>query len=226
MLMDDSVGRYLAVRPHTEWRNFAHWLSHVGEWYMMGAAGIVASLFLFARCRWQQSRNLIFVTLTGLATGLTGTLLRCLVGRARPDAHVAPGFYGFWHASHFIFGQYQFSSFPSGHVATAAGFAAAAWLINRRTGFFLGLFAALVAWSRIAQSAHHFSDVVAAALWAIAGALWMQAYFKPLFIPRFNNLRKSWLRFVVARRTTRKPSPSLPLSSEPVTSGDTVPTAP
>lgn len=226
MLMDDSVDGHLVVRPHTEWRNLAHFLSQIGEWYIMGAAGMVCSLCLFALSRWQQSRNFIFVTLTGLATGLTGTILRCLIGRTRPDASVPPGFYGFWHASHFIFGQHQFSSFPSGHVATAAGFAAAAWLINRRAGFFMGLFAALVAWSRIAQSAHHFSDVIAATFWAIAGALWMQAYFKPLLIPRFNHLTNSWLRFVAARRIARIPAPSHPISPQPVTPAHTVTSTP
>lgn len=222
MLMDDSVGSYLAASPHTQLRNTAHFFSHVGEWYMMAAAGIVCSLFLFALSRWRQSRDIIFVTLTGLATGLTGTILRCLVGRARPDADVPQGFYGFWHASHFIFGQHQFGSFPSGHVATAAGFAAAAWLINRRAGFCMSLFAALVAWSRIAQSAHHFSDVIAAALWAIIGALLMRTYLKPLFISRFNHLRNSWLRIMAARRIARTPAPSHPISPQPVAPVDTL----
>ena len=213
MLMDDSVAWHLAVRPHTEWRTFAHWVSQMGEWYVMGAAGTLYSLSLLAQCRFQEARNLTFATLTGLGTGLTGTLLRCLMGRARPDAHVAPGFYGFWHESHFIFGQHQFGSFPSGHVATVAGFAAAAWLINRRMGLCAGLFAALVAWSRIAQSAHHFSDVVAAAAWGVIGALWAREHCKALFIPGFNHLSKSWIRSLVARRKLQIPSQGSLISS-------------
>jgi len=217
MLMDDSVAWRLAVRPHTEWSTFARGISQMGEWYVIGVAGALYSLSLLAQCRIQEARNLAFVTLTGLGTGLTGTILRCLAGRARPSAHVPPGFYGFWHGSHFIFGQYQFSSFPSGHVATATGFAVAAWLINRRAGFCAGLLAALVAWSRIAQSAHHFSDVVAAALWGVIGALWMQEHFKPLFITGFNNLSKSWIRSLIARRNLQIPSRRRPISSQPAT---------
>jgi membrane-associated phospholipid phosphatase len=220
--MDDSVDGRLAVHAHTEWSTFAHWVSKMGEWYVIVAAGALYSLSRLTQCRFQEARNLMFVTFTGLGTGLTGTVLRCLAGRTRPDAQVPPGFYGFWHGSHFIFGQYQFSSFPSGHVATAAGFAAAAWLINRRAGFCAGLLAVLVAWSRIAQSAHHFSDVVAAALWGVIGALWMQEHFKPVFIPGFNSLSKSWIRTLITRRNLQISSPNRPTSPRPATPGGTL----
>ena len=61
-------------------------------------------------------------------------------------------------------------SFPSGHVSTLAGLAAALWLINRPTGACAWLFAAMVAWSRVAQANHHFSDIVAATVLGILGA--------------------------------------------------------
>jgi membrane-associated phospholipid phosphatase len=78
-----------------------------------------------------------------------------------------------------IFGQYQFGSFPSGHTATAVGLAAALWRLDRRAAVLAGLFAALIAWSRIALSSHHFSDVVAGALLGVGGARLAMARLGP-----------------------------------------------
>jgi undecaprenyl-diphosphatase len=133
-------------------------------------AGGLYGAFCFFRRDPERMRAASWVTLAGLSTGLCATAVRFLVGRTRPNALVPQGFYGVWYHSHLILGQYQFASFPSGHTATVVGFAAALWRFDRRASVLAGLFAALVAWSRIALSCHHFSDVVAAALLGVGGA--------------------------------------------------------
>lgn len=80
----------------------------------------------------RSSANLgadFFVTLTSELFGLAGIIIRLLAGRTRPSNHLVPqGFYGLWHDGHWIAEQYKFSSFSSGHAATAAGLVAAARL--------------------------------------------------------------------------------------------------
>jgi membrane-associated phospholipid phosphatase len=102
-----------------------------------------------------------------------------LFGRTRPLAHVPQGFYGVWHDGHWILGKYDFSSFPSGHAATAVGLAAAAWLVHRGWGAVAAVYALAVVWSRMALQCHHLSDVLASAVLSIALAVRL----KPLLLP-------------------------------------------
>jgi membrane-associated phospholipid phosphatase len=83
-----------------------------------------------------------------------------------------------WHDGHWILGKYDFSSFPSGHAATAVGLAAAAWLIHRGWGAVGAVYALAVMWSRMALQCHHLSDVLASAVLSIVLAVWL----KPLLL--------------------------------------------
>jgi len=170
MAADDPVARWLSLRGHPQWYLFARRISLIGEWWILAMAGGLYGAFCFFRRQPERMRAVLLVTLTGLSTGLCATMLRFLFGRTRPIANVPQGFYGIWHNSHWIIGQYKFSSFPSGHAATVVGFAAALWQLDRRAGVLAALFAALVAWSRIVLGRHHFSDIVAGALLGMGGA--------------------------------------------------------
>jgi len=180
MAVDEPLGRWLDLRAQPRWHLFASWVSLLGEWWVLASVGGLFGAFFFFRRQPQRMRSAFLVTLTGLSTGLCATILRFLIGRTRPIANLPQGFYGIWHDSHWIIGQYKFSSFPSGHTATAVGFAAALWQLDRRAGLLAGLLAALVAWSRIALSRHHFSDIVAAALLGVGGARLAMARLGPL----------------------------------------------
>jgi undecaprenyl-diphosphatase len=91
-------------------------------------------------------------------------------------------------------GKFAFSSFPSGHAATAAGLAIAAWLVHRGWGAVALLYAVAVMWSRIALQCHHLSDVVASTILSIPLAMLL----KPLLLPsvefQFGNLHRAWRR--------------------------------
>jgi len=175
-LLDGPVDAALQA-PGPALRSLARALTILGEWWSVGAVACVISAVFFFGGRIRIAREIFFATAAGLATGFVATLLRFLIGRARPNAAVAQGFYGPWHDGHWILGQYQFSSFPSGHAATLVGLSAAAWILNRRAGFWTALFAALVSWSRLAQSSHHFSDIIASVLLGLGlGPLFLQCF--------------------------------------------------
>jgi len=205
-LLDGPVDAAVQLPSHGALRILARWLTTVGDWWPVGLAGLALALFFFFRSRFKTARAVLLVTLTGLATGFTATLLRSTIGRARPDAHAPQGFYGLWHNSHWIIGQYQFSSFPSGHAATLAGLAAAAWMVNRWAGVGTGLFALMVSWSRVAQSSHHFSDIVAAGLLGLWLARWLPVWFGAALEPAFCAIEESWRNYLRSRRPQKNPS--------------------
>ncbi|HTL55353.1 MAG TPA: phosphatase PAP2 family protein [Candidatus Limnocylindrales bacterium] len=170
LLLDVPVARALTIDSHPLLRSLAHFISHLGEGWLVATVGALGAILLALLGRTQAARIVFLVAAVGLLTGATATVLRSLIGRTRPNAHIPQGVYGIRYDSHWIIGKSEFASFPSGHAATVVGLAAAAWLCNRRFGLAAGVYAALVSWSRLAQGVHHFSDIVAACILGAAGA--------------------------------------------------------
>ncbi|MEI8288121.1 MAG: phosphatase PAP2 family protein [Verrucomicrobiota bacterium] len=195
-LLDNRVGAALDATRDPALKNFAWWCSKMGEGWVPAAAGFFfAAIFLVAK-RPGVAAKFFFVMVTCELTGLAATILRVIFGRTRPLNHDVPqGFYGLWHDGHWIAGKFAFSSFPSGHAATAAGLAAALWLVHRGWGLVAMLYAVAVIWSRIALQCHHLSDVVASTLLSIP----LTILFKRLLLPsvefQFGNLHRAlWKR--------------------------------
>jgi membrane-associated phospholipid phosphatase len=170
VLLDAPVAQALSVHSNPFLASFAHFVSRLGEGWVVAVAGLLCAAGLSLAGRANAARIVFLVAAVGLLTGATATLLRSVIGRTRPNAHVVQGVYGIRYDSHWIIGRSEFGSFPSGHAATVVGLAAAAWMLNRRFGIATGAYAALVSWSRIAQGVHHFSDIVAASILGIVGA--------------------------------------------------------
>lgn len=190
---DDLVSKVLILKSSAFLKQLALWASKSGEGWVIACTGAAISLFLFLRHRFAASRIVFLVAGTGLLTGGAATIIRSLLGRTRPTAHELQGFYGVWHDSHWIIGQYEFGSFPSGHAATVIGIAAAAWLVDRRFGILAALYALLVSWSRIALGCHHFSDLVAAGILGIYGAHLVSVRLGPSVHFFGQVLQKAWL---------------------------------
>jgi len=190
---DDRVAHLLKLQSPGFCEQFAIYCSKAGEGWVVALVGGVASVLLFLCRRFEGSRHALLVTMTGLLTGGAATVIRSLLGRTRPGSHELQGFYGVWHDSHWIIGRYEFASFPSGHVATVIGLAAAAWLLDRRLGVLATLYAMLVSWSRIALGCHHFSDEVAAALLGIYGAHLVLTRLGPAVNSAAERLQQAWL---------------------------------
>jgi membrane-associated phospholipid phosphatase len=145
-------------------------VSRYGDWpflMVLGGAGLVVAWRLRNQ-RWQR----IFVTAMVASTvaGMLVNAVRLTSGRPRPrdTPKIAEGWYGPYHDGRLLIGNSSYNSFPSGHTATAVGFAAVILFASPVVGS-LALAAALaIAWSRIELGAHHPSDVVVATIVALA----------------------------------------------------------
>ena len=158
---------------------FAWWCSKLGEGWVPAVIGLAAAAICFVVNRPLVAARIFFVVLACELTGLAGLILRILAGRTRPLAEAPQGFYGVWHAGHWIIGKYQFSSFPSGHSATAVGLAAAVWLFHRGWGAVAAVYALAVMWSRIALQCHHLTDVLASTFLSIPLAILLRKTLYP-----------------------------------------------
>jgi membrane-associated phospholipid phosphatase len=137
-----------------------------------------------------------FVFVAVALPGLIVTIVKRLIGRARPYAWEAGGSLNFepfrWSS--------EFASLPSGHGTTAFAAAFAIGALYPRLRVTLWTLAGLIATSRVAVSAHYPSDVLAGALIGTLGALVVRNWFA---------VRR--LAFVVApdRSVRALPGPSL-----------------
>ena len=94
--------------------------------------------------------------------GLLANTSRVTTGRTRPreSPRIQQGFYGPWREGRLTIGDPPFNSFPSGHTATAFGFAGVILFARPWLGIGAMALAALIAWSSVMMGAHHLSDVV------------------------------------------------------------------
>lgn len=162
--------------------NGGHWcrsplataVSRYGDWpelMLMGGAG-----YLLARrarnVRWQ--RLLLSAMIASTLAGMVVNTSRLTTGRTRPRAEAAQGWYGPYHDGHWLLGKADFNSFPSGHTATAVGFAGVLLFGAPAWGSVAIAIAGLIAYSRLLLGAHHPSDVTAATViaLAVAWAVW------------------------------------------------------
>ena len=133
------------------------------------------------------SRDLIRMAITAFAGGILVNLIKLtLVDRVRPRAAnlgaavSALSTFGNSIATNLAdLSHSDINSFPSGHAATAAGFAAAlSWKYPRGTWLFVALATAASA-QRIASSAHYPSDVLLGAAVGLVGAAFLLGNSKP-----------------------------------------------
>ena len=181
--LDERVDSVLDVTQIPSWKRIAWWCSKMAEGEIVGGIGVGLALgYYFFLKKPAVAVRIFYAAGASLLIGLAGTIIRVLVGRARPlgphgPAGVPPGFYGVYHDGHWIIGQAAFSSFPSGHSAVAAGLAGVVTRLNRRWGLVCWLYSGLVMWSRVALQWHHLSDVIASAVLAFPMAWILEKYF-------------------------------------------------
>lgn len=165
--------------------NSGHWnrsfivgrLSEYGDWPELMILGMIGTFIArwFRSVRWQ--RILIAAMIASTLAGMTVNLSRLTTGRTRPRAAAEMGWYGPRHGEKWLIGEADFNSFPSGHTATAVGFAGVILFAAPGWGLLAMLAAASVAISRILLGAHHPSDVVTAATVALVIAWLVWEYF-------------------------------------------------
>ncbi|SKB06462.1 PAP2 superfamily protein [Prosthecobacter debontii] len=128
-------------------------LSHWGDFL---GFNLLVLLGLFSMSLLLRSRFLRLVVVASILgatfTGGTANLCRVMLGRARPCAKVAPGFYG-------PSLQSQLHACPSGHTATAFGGSLPVAVAFPPAGVPLVMVAGGIAWSRMQNNAHHPTDI-------------------------------------------------------------------
>jgi membrane-associated phospholipid phosphatase len=107
------------------------------------------------------------------APGLFATVVKRLIGRARPymDAHGDPFTYMpfAWRP--------EYASLPSGHATTAVTTAFAIGAMWPRTRWVMWLYALVIMFSRVVVLSHHPSDAIAGALVGAVGAAVVRRWF-------------------------------------------------
>jgi membrane-associated phospholipid phosphatase len=161
MQVDDWIRLQRSRLPERTSRAVAEVVSRTADgFYLFPAAGAVVLGFQVAKRR-RAARLVMILVLGGLLTGLVANLFRSLIGRTRPEAPVEQGWFGPLKEGHWIAGRYAYSSFPSGHTSSAAGFGLALILLGRRMAACGFAYAVLVGWSRVQLGVHRPSDVAA-----------------------------------------------------------------
>lgn len=113
----------------------------------------------------------LFIAIGG--TGLIGTLVKRIIGRARPfvGGHDDPFLY-----VPFVW-RPEYASLPSGHATTAMAAAVAFGAIWPRLRWVMWPYALIIMFSRVVVLAHHPSDVIAGALLGAIGAMLVRRWF-------------------------------------------------
>lgn len=149
-------------------------MTRMGEsqWYL--AAGLLSYLLLRKTKPAISSSGLLLFSSVALS-GLAADLVKIVLGRARPKLYFSETIFGFdpFHLEH------AWISFPSGHSATAFSVASTLSILfpQYRIAFFL--WAALIAFSRVATTQHYLSDVLAGSLLGAASTAFLyHRYFK------------------------------------------------
>lgn len=202
-MLDDTVRAWvLQIRPNP-WKNSPEQrimgaISRYGDWpwlMLMGTVGLVISWRLRRR---DWTRILIAAMLASTLSGIIANASRLTTGRVRPESEKkhGAGWYGPWHTEEgrILIGDPDFNSFPSGHTATAFGFAAVFAYARPVWGVPFLLAAALITWSRVYLGRHHFSDVTVSILLSLFVAWfiwrWVETHGDKVFTSLLSRLRR------------------------------------
>ena len=174
---DDSSREAVREAQGPEWkkstsRTFHSLVRRYGDWpWLMLAGGIgLGAARVFRSRKWQ--RILIAAMLASTVAGLTINISRLTTGRTRPgaDKKIEQGFHGPWADGQLTIGKHAYNSFPSGHTATAFGFAGVILFASPGVGLVAMAIAGLIAFSSVMVDAHHLSDVTVSTLIALTVA--------------------------------------------------------
>lgn len=165
---DEPVRQSVAQTQGKGWKKtddyqFKTAVRRLGDWPWLMFAGAIGVAIAWKLKNRDWMRIVAAAMVASTLAGLIANTSRLTTGRTRPreGPEISQGFYGPWNGRLTI-GNPSYNSFPSGHTATAFGFAGVIFFARPWLGVgALGL-ASLIAWSSIMIGAHHFSDVVAA----------------------------------------------------------------
>jgi membrane-associated phospholipid phosphatase len=153
--LDPVVAIYFyQTKPY---EGFFEIVTRLGEskWYLFAFGGMFLLFRYFFRLK-TVSNRFLYLFLSVAISGLIVDVLKFIFGRARPKLLFEEHIYG---VKFFGFDSTYFS-FPSGHSATVFAIAVGMFTLNRIYGVALFCAALLIAFSRVAITAHYLGDVV------------------------------------------------------------------
>jgi len=142
----------------------------------IGVASLLATLAATRRRAGMfslQALRATFIFAAIVVPGLFSSLLKWILGRARPSSIGTEALFDYQPFSL----RPEFTSLPSGHAATVFAAAVAITALWPRTAIFMWPLAITVALSRVLVMAHNPSDVIAGAIVGIVGALLVRRWF-------------------------------------------------
>jgi membrane-associated phospholipid phosphatase len=161
---DESVRDFIIQHQNPAMRNFMRYVSLFGDWPSHAAVGLVLLGFAWRRGSQKWTRIFLAMVLAMLLAGVTGTVIKRSVPRARPSVHTETRWGGPRFSS-------KFHSFPSGHVGASTAFFGVLLIARRRIGLLCLAIPILIGFSRMYIGAHYLSDVVCAAVLGVLCAL-------------------------------------------------------
>lgn len=177
----DPVSKAWALSYDDSVRSFFYWVTRWGkaDWFLWPLGLTLLAIMIVSGFEWPRriravlhhwGMRLGFIGAAVGIPGLTVSLIKLVVGRARPDA---PGSAGLFDITGFAFDA-DFQSFPSGHTTNAITLAIAFTVLWPRYWVFFLSFPIVIATSRVMTLDHYPSDVMAAWLFGSAGVLWIR----------------------------------------------------
>jgi membrane-associated phospholipid phosphatase len=169
---DGSVREFMMQHQNAAMRNFMRYVSLFGDWPLHAVAGLVLLGLAWRRGNQEWTRIFLAMLLAMMLAGLTGTVIKRSVPRARPSVHSDAG----WGGPRF---NSKYHSFPSGHVAASTGFFGVLLIARRRIGLAYLSIPIVIGLSRMYIGAHYLSDVVCAAVLGILCAFVVVHFVSP-----------------------------------------------
>ena len=153
-------------------RNFMRYVSLLGDWPLHAAAGLLLLGLAWRRGNREWTRIFLAMLLALILAGVTGTVIKRSVPRARPSVHTDARWGGPRFSS-------KYHSFPSGHVGASTAFFGILIFSRRRIGLACLPIPILIGISRMYIGAHYLSDVVCAAVLGTVCALIVAQFVSP-----------------------------------------------
>ena len=182
---DLPIRQYLVEAQGPKWQKtseakFYGKIRILGDWPPIMVAAAIGFLIAKARGNKRWSRIILAAMIASTLAGMIANASRLTTGRTRPREipKIEHGFYGPYYNGRILVGVPAYNSFPSGHTATAFGFAAVIVFASPVWGVPALLVAGTVAWSSIAIGAHHPSDVMVSITLAFLTAWFVMRWMK------------------------------------------------
>ena len=142
------------------------------QWYLV--TGVVLFV-VFRKTNQSRAQSGLFLSSSVALSGVSADIFKYIAGRARPTLYFSEQLYGF----NFFHYEYEWTSFPSGHSATAFSVAIVLTTLYPRWRLLFLFGGALIAFSRIFLTQHYISDVIAGSFLGIASSMLLyNFYFK------------------------------------------------